>query len=100
MTTTHTLPDPGEWPCQRRPDPEVPPRLVAFIYRLLRDGPVAPGTIEQICIDLTSIDDDDTGYTNSHLERYARALATHLTDVNHDGSRRVGSPGSLRNPGV
>lgn len=85
------IPIPGEWPCQTPPAPDVPPRLVALLYRLLRDGHVAPGDLEQVCIDIERIEADDTAYTNGHLEGYSRSIATFITDVNHDGSRRLGS---------
>jgi hypothetical protein len=76
-------PGPGEWPCQRVVTPEeaaqLPPALVAFCYRLLRDGAQAPADVETHAIQAAKSRVERTTYTNPHLESYAYALAAHLT---------------------
>lgn len=79
------VPKDGEWPCQFDPTsdtaPDLPPRLVAFLYRLLRDGAAAPGDIENHAIQATGAEDGHVTYTNAHIEAYARSLAGFLVDV-------------------
>lgn len=74
------VPPPGQWPCQHYPGSRssLPPRLVSFLYLLLRDGAQAPGDVEQIAIHVT--DAGGETFTNPHLEQYARALAGFLWD--------------------
>lgn len=78
------VPADGEWPCQFDPTadtaPDLPPRLVAFAYRLLRDGAPSPGDVENHAIQSEGCG-ADTSYTNPHLHAYARALAGFLVDV-------------------
>lgn len=71
------------WPCRATPNPLPPPRLHAFLYRLLRDGATAPGDVEQIALDVSD-HNADARFTNPHLDAYARALVTHLL---HDDGR-------------
>jgi hypothetical protein len=75
------VPGEGEWPCQRTPvgDAVIPPRLLAFLYVLLRDGAAAPGDVEQHAIN-AGRSPRGTRYTNPHLEEYARALGGFLLD--------------------
>lgn len=79
------VPEPGEWPCQQRPltDAEVSPRLVAFLYRLLRDGASAPSDVEEHAIQ-AGLSDSMPHFTNCHMELYARSLAAHLLKVPGD----------------
>lgn len=74
------LPDDGDWPCQQRPvtDAEADPRLVAFMYRLLRDGATCPGAVEEHAIQARK-HDAAPDYTNCHIELYARSLVASLT---------------------
>lgn len=76
------LPQPGQWPCQTEVfgaamGRALPPRLVPFLYRLLRDGASNPGQVEQIGVDVAH-HKRDTTFTNPHLEQYALALAVFL----------------------
>jgi hypothetical protein len=77
------VPDPpadGEWPCQHDPVTErTPPRLLAFLYVLLRDGAAAPGDVEQHAIN-AGRSPRGTRYTNPHLETYAHSLAGFLLE--------------------
>lgn len=66
-----------EWPCATAPSDELPERLVATLYRLLRDH-VAPGDMEQVLLDIGKAGTDPVSYSNPHLEGLARALATYL----------------------
>lgn len=82
MPSNHDLPEQGEWPCQRPPmeDPENE-RLVAFLYRLVRDGAKSPGDVEQHALAVRNyhpFTDGAVAYTNSHLEAYARSMASFL----------------------
>jgi hypothetical protein len=71
------LPPDGEWPCQVPSEPRSE-RLVAFLYQLLREQ--APGDIEQAALNVRHYGERQAiQYTNPHLEKYARALATFLT---------------------
>lgn len=70
------VPAPG-WPCQTESKEELPPRLVATLYRLLRDY-IQPGDLEQVMLDVHPV--DDVAYTNPHLEALARAHASYLLD--------------------
>lgn len=72
-----SLPMTGEWPCQKIPRRDLPPKLVAFFYRLLRDGATTASDIEGMAIQ-AGRHTEDPDYTNCHLELYARALVTHL----------------------
>lgn len=75
------LPLPGhDWPCQTIPRSDLPPKLVAFLYRVLRDGASAPSDVEGHAIQ-AGRHTEDPAYTNGHLEMYARALATYLVPV-------------------
>lgn len=67
------------FPCQTTPseDAELPQRLVSALYRLLRDH-VQPGELELACMNAASR--GPISFTNPHLERYAKALATYLLD--------------------
>lgn len=83
MPANPPLPAPGDWPCQQNADnPEVDqcPRLVSFLYVLLRDGAKAPGDVEQHAINAADGDAMPV-FTNPHLERYARSMAAHLLDL-------------------
>lgn len=73
------LPPDGEWPCHTTPltDAQAPPRLVAFLYRLLRDGAAAPADVEEHAIQVGTHEAMPT-FTNTHLELYARSLAAYL----------------------
>lgn len=77
--TAGHIPVRGDWPCQQEPvwHPERHPRLVAFMYRLLRDGAQAPGDVEQHAIQ-AGLSDEYPIFTNPHLEQYALALVQHL----------------------
>lgn len=85
MSTSHRPllpPDSPDWPCKTPTfltGPRVPPRLVSALYVLLRDY-VHPGDLEELCIQCRNAA-DDTEYTNPHLEHYARALSSYLTDT-------------------
>lgn len=69
----------ADWPCRHFPGSvePFPPRLVAFLYVLLRDGARAPGDVEQHGLNVRKAD-DGLIYTNPHLESYARSLAGYL----------------------
>lgn len=69
----------ADWPCRHFPGSvePFPPRLVAFLYVLLRDGASAPGDVEQHGLNVRKAD-DGLIYTNPHLESYARSLAGFL----------------------
>lgn len=68
-----------EWPCRTTPVPELPSRLVSFLYVLIRDGASAPGDIEQVALSLAPYEPGTAvEYSNPHIEAYARALATYL----------------------
>lgn len=90
------FPRDGEWPCQTRTearslndkggppyqqmvgDVPVPERLVAALYRLLRDH-VAPGDMEQVLLDVGRHNPvEAVKFTNRHLEGLARAHAAYL----------------------
>lgn len=94
-----TIPEPGEWPCQQDAMESPPPRLVAFIYDLLRDE-IHPGDLEAVAI---TVEDstDKTEYTNPHLKNYADALVAYLL-VGHptypyeDGPSTVIGPEAIR----
>lgn len=71
--------DPIDWPCQTQPSEDLPEWLVAFLYRLLRDGATAPSDVEAHAIQACKHPiEGPLGYTNAHLEGYARSLATAL----------------------
>jgi hypothetical protein len=74
-------PKKGDWPCQQKPvtDEQADPRLVAFMYRLLRDGAQAPGDVENHAIQARIHGDGWPEFTNCHLELYARSLVASLT---------------------
>jgi hypothetical protein len=71
------VPPDGEWPCQMTPRGDLPVRLVAFMYRLLRDGASGPGDVEGHLLQ-AGLHDEDPRYTNCHLEMLARAHVTWL----------------------
>lgn len=76
------VPAKGEWPCQQRPvtDEQSDPRLVAFMYRILRDGARCPGDIENHAIQARlSGSREWPEFTNCHLEMLARSLVASLT---------------------
>ena len=73
------LPADGEWPCQHDHRGPHKPKLVAFLYVLLRDGAAAPGDVEQHAIN-AGRSPGETSYTNPHLERYAHSLAGFLLE--------------------
>lgn len=73
------LPKDGEWPCQRPPHPDPPPRLLGALYILLRDH-VHPGDMEQVLINVRYEGEGDTVFTNRHLEELVRAHATYLLE--------------------
>lgn len=79
-----TLP-PGspDWPCRHYPGSRrpFPPRLLDFLYVLLRDGAQAPGDVEQLALNVKD-STPGTQFTNPHLEMYARSLAGYL--LNHE----------------
>lgn len=81
MTPENDVPADGEWPCQHYPGSRspFPPRIVPFLYRLLRDGATAPGDVENHAIQAGK-SPEGTVYTNPHLEAYARSLAGYLWD--------------------
>lgn len=83
-----TIPAPGDWPCQQEPAVDPPPRLLAFLYLLLRDGMPAPGDVEGAAINVSE-HHDNADYTNDHLEGYARALCTHLLDGGPSGPSKI-----------
>lgn len=66
------IPEPGEWPCQHDGMEHPPPRLLAFIYDLMRDE-IHPGDMEAVAISVAD-STEEMDYTNSHLEGYARAI--------------------------
>jgi hypothetical protein len=66
-----------DWPCRHELASASPPRLRAFLYRLLRDGAKAPGDVEQIALDARNAS-RGTVYTNPHLDAYAKSLVTFL----------------------
>lgn len=74
-----STPDPSspDWPCRSEPDADSPPRLLAFLYLVLRDGAQSPGDVEQLALNVRDHRDGAT-FTNPHLERYARSLSTFL----------------------
>lgn len=72
-------PAPGEWPCQHAPVPSLPPRLLAFLYVLIRDGAAAPGDVEQHAIN-AGRSPRGTEFTNPHIENYAHSLGSFLLD--------------------
>lgn len=75
-------PDDGTWPCQYPvPSRELPERLVAFLYRALRDGVGGPGAVEQVAIEVGPHLGTATKFTNAYLEGYARSLAAYLTET-------------------
>jgi hypothetical protein len=77
-------PPPGEWPCQTEAPDEItlPPRLVGFLYRLLRDGAKTPGEVESIALAVRQYEDGDVvSYANAHLQSYARSLARFLAPL-------------------
>lgn len=83
MPANKIVPRPGDWPCQQSPilrEVDNNPRLVSFLYLLLRDGADAPGDVEQLAIN-AGADDVMPVFTNPHLEKYARSLAAHLLDL-------------------
>lgn len=69
----------GHWPCQQVPRRDLPPRLVALMYRLLRDGAHGPGAVEEHLLNVGA-HDEDPDYTNVHLELLARAHVTFMLD--------------------
>lgn len=73
------MPEPGQWPCQAKADYSHE-RLVAFLYRVIRDGASVPGEIEEhaIAVGVHSTSLAKVEYTNPHIEGYARALAHYL----------------------
>lgn len=66
-----------EWPCRHPAAVDPPPRLKAFLFRLLRDGAPAPGDVEHMAL-VVAQSGPDTEYTNEHLEAYALSLITYL----------------------
>lgn len=72
------LPQQGEWPCQYNPPTDSPPRLVPFLYRLLRDGAPSPGAVEEHALQVRDHDGTPIDYTNSHVKAYAESLAGFL----------------------
>jgi hypothetical protein len=66
-----------EWPCRHPAAVDPPPRLKAFLYRLVRDGAPAPGDVEHMALTVAG-STAETTYTNEHLEAYALALITFL----------------------
>lgn len=73
----------GRWPCEAKVNEGVviPPRLILFMYKLLRDGPLSPGDIEQRLIDVEQVGKDKSvGYTNKHIQGLAEAHAAFLVD--------------------
>jgi hypothetical protein len=75
------LPRQGEWPCQRPPlsAADAPPRLVSFLYLLLRDH-LGAGVVEETLLKIRR-DDEDMHYTNTYLEGLARSHAQYLLEV-------------------
>lgn len=75
------VPEKGEWPCQHMPvtDEQADPRMVAFFYRLLRDGATSPGDIENHAIQARLHGKEWPEFTNCHLEMLARSLVMSLT---------------------
>lgn len=80
-------PDDGRWPCQakatgveQKSELAKYPRLVCFLYLVLRDGPSSPGDIEQAMINSTDAD-GRVVYTNGHLLALAESHATFLLDL-------------------
>lgn len=71
------VPAPGDWPCQDDAA-SVPEPLVAFLYRVLRDGAGTPGEVEEHAIQAL-VKEGPVAFTNPHLEWYARSLASALT---------------------
>lgn len=68
---------PCQWP-QLKDEDGCPTRLLAFLYRVLRDVG-SPGDIEQILMDLRRYEPDDRiTFCNSYLEGYARTAASYL----------------------
>lgn len=72
-----------EWPCQTEawidgPDLHDHERLVAFLYRLLRDGARSPGDVENHAIQVKDSRRGEVTYTNAHLRAYAASLASYL----------------------
>jgi hypothetical protein len=86
MAMAHRRPAPlaamsPDWPCRHYPGSRhgLPPRLVGFLYALLRDGAESPGDVEQLAINVRDIRPaPGTVYTNPHLESYARSLAGYM----------------------
>ena len=52
-------------------------RLTAFLYDLLRDGPISPGKLEQLVRDASKVEGEFL-YTNGWLAAYAQDLAARL----------------------
>lgn len=72
------IPREGNWPCQQPPvDEDTEPRLVGFLYRLLRDGAPSPGDVEAHLVQVIP-DHAQATYTNLHLWALARAHAAFL----------------------
>jgi hypothetical protein len=69
-----SLPEPGRWPCQTPPQ-DVPQRVVALFYRLMRDH-LPTGALEQLLIDMG--EEVSFTFTNPHLENLSASLATRL----------------------
>lgn len=77
------LPGPAGWPCQAKVRTEHGhERLVAFMYRLLRDGASAPSDVEEHAIAVGVHEGTrPVHYTNAHLEAYARSLSNYLLEA-------------------
>lgn len=67
------------WPCRHLRADDPPPRLHAFLYRLLRDGAPSPGDVEQHAL-VVADNDRRTEFTNPHLDEYARSLISFFLD--------------------
>lgn len=67
------------WPCRHLRADDPPPRLHAFLYRILRDGAASPGDVEQHAL-VVADNGTDTQFTNGHLDEYARSLISFFLD--------------------
>lgn len=80
------VPAQGEWPCQHQPPEQPPPRLIDFLYLLVRD--LSPADIEQMALQVRHAT-PETSFTNRHLAAYARSLAGYLLDQGVEPCGRV-----------
>lgn len=88
------IPRAGHWPCQTDTSEveDLPPRLVAFLYRLMRND-LPTGAVEEHLIQTISLLDGDgeggepihTDFTNGHLEELARSHAAFLLGKGRPG---------------